>query len=126
MAKHNDIGKYGEDLACQKLIADGCAIVDRNWKNTVVEVDIIAMRGNAIVFAEVKTRTPDSDDPYDALTTNKLRQMLRAADMYVRKYNIPHEIQFDFFAITVDVNGNTIDHIQDMTMPLMRGSKRQQ
>ena len=119
MAKHNDTGRWGEDLACRALITDGCAIVERNWKRLKFEVDIIAQRGNSLVFAEVKTRAADGDDPYQALTPDKMRQMMRAADCYVRTYNIPLEIQFDFFAITGDEHNYSIDHIKDMTMPLM-------
>lgn len=124
MARHNDTGKWGEEIACKKLITDGCAIVERNWRSNAFEVDIIAMRGNAIVFVEVKTRGADGDDPYDALTPDKLRQMLRAANSYVQKYDVPHEIQFDFFAISGDEHSYTIDHIEDMTMPLMRTTSR--
>lgn len=123
MAEHNDLGRWGEDLAVQKLISEGCAIVERNWQNKTAEVDIIAMRGNALVFCEVKTRRPDSVDPFDALTLKKLRQMMRAAHSYVRSHNLPHEIQFDFFAI-VGAPGSadyTLEHIPDMTMPLIAG-----
>ena len=28
MAEHNDLGRWGEELAVQKLICDGCAIVE--------------------------------------------------------------------------------------------------
>ena len=103
MAEHNDLGRWGEELAVQKLICDGCAIVERNWQSRTFEMDIIAMRGSALVFCEVKTRRPGGD-PYEALT-----------------HRLPHEIQFDFFAIvgTPGSDDYTLDHIPDMTMPLL-------
>ena len=120
MAEHNDLGRWGEELAVQKLICDGCAIVERNWQSRTFEMDIIAMRGSALVFCEVKTRRPGGD-PYEALTPKKMRQMLRAANAYVTSHRLPHEIQFDFFAIvgTPGSDDYTLDHIPDMTMPLL-------
>ena len=56
MARHNDIGKWGENIACDILVGKGYAIIERNWRLNHLEIDIIASKGSRIVFAEVKTR----------------------------------------------------------------------
>ena len=50
MARHNDTGKWGEQLAADKLIADGFTVLHRNWRMGKLEIDIIACRDNVIVL----------------------------------------------------------------------------
>jgi putative endonuclease len=120
MARHNQIGSWGENLACETLIADGCAIVDRNWRSGHYEVDIIAMKGNRIIFVEVKTRTNPLDDPVADVTRQKMRRIVCSANAYVQMYNIPHEIQYDIIAITGNPHDYKIEHIKDAYFPNLR------
>ena len=57
MALHNDIGKYGEEIAANLLTQKRLKIRERNWRLGHLEMDIIAEDKQTIVFAEVKTRT---------------------------------------------------------------------
>ena len=50
------LGRRGEDLAAGYLEAQGMRIVDRNWRCSEGEIDIVALDGDALVIAEVKTR----------------------------------------------------------------------
>ena len=52
-------GAKGEKLAVKYLKRHGYKILKRNWRNPFGEVDIIASCGDAVVFAEVKTRLSD-------------------------------------------------------------------
>ena len=56
MAAHNELGKWGEDLATAYLEQKGYTIVERDWKSGRRDIDIIARDGNIVVFVEVKTR----------------------------------------------------------------------
>ena len=56
MAEHNELGKLGEQLARDFLIAKGYQILEQNWSCGHKEIDIIAMDGNELVIVEVKTR----------------------------------------------------------------------
>ena len=56
MAKHNELGKKGEEIAAQYLSEKGYEILERNWRNRHKEIDIIAKDGNELVIVEVKTR----------------------------------------------------------------------
>ena len=56
MAIHNELGRWGEDYAADFLAAQGYRIVERNWRFGHHDIDIIASKGNEIVFVEVKTR----------------------------------------------------------------------
>ena len=50
------LGRRGEELAAGYLEAQGMRIVDRNWRCSEGEIDIVALDGDALVIAEVKTR----------------------------------------------------------------------
>lgn len=113
MAKHNDTGKWGENVAADYLASLGYAIADRNWRCGHYELDIVAYKGARIVFVEVKTRTNDDDDPLEAVDRNKAMRLIRAANVYVNALNIDHEIQFDIIAVNGSSTDYTVEHIAD-------------
>ena len=116
MAQHNETGHWGEELACEKLITDGYAICQRNFRIGHYELDIIAMKGNRIVFVEVKTRTNLNSDPIEAIDNKKILRMVRAANTYVTTFDIPHEVQFDIITIVGTTDNYTLEHIPDAFM----------
>ena len=61
MAKHNDMGRMGEDFAARYLAQQGYDIMERDWQQGSRDLDIIARTpdGITVVFVEVKTRTSD-------------------------------------------------------------------
>ena len=113
MARHNETGQWGEDLACEKLITEGYAINQRNFRIGHYELDIIAMKGNRIVFVEVKTRSNPDSDPIEAIDSKKIMRMTRAANAYVSAYDIPHEVQFDIITIVGTPDDYKLEHIPD-------------
>jgi putative endonuclease len=48
------LGKEGEDRAVEALQAAGMSIIARNFRSRQGEIDIIALDGETLVFAEVK------------------------------------------------------------------------
>ena len=71
MARHNDLGHFGEQAAVDLLTAKGYAIVDRNWRCGRMEIDIVAQRGSRLAIVEVKTRSNPDDDPIEAVDRRK-------------------------------------------------------
>jgi Holliday junction resolvase-like predicted endonuclease len=57
MAEHIDLGKKGEDLACNYLLKEGYTILARNWRFLKREIDIIALDKKELVIVEVKPVT---------------------------------------------------------------------
>ncbi|MBQ4291237.1 MAG: YraN family protein [Muribaculaceae bacterium] len=120
MATHNVTGQWGEQLACDLLVTKGYAIVERNWRSGHYEIDIVAMKGQYIVFVEVKTREDDIVDPLDSIDAKKIQRICRAADVYIRANNIPHEAQFDIITIIGDTDNYRIEHIPDAFLPPLK------
>ena len=119
MARHNELGRIGEDLACEKLVREGYAIVERNWRMHHYEIDLVAVKGDRVVFAEVKTRS-DGSDPLEAIDEKKMANMARAADIFVQTYGLKHEAQFDVFGVSLKGDEYKVEHIADAFLPPLK------
>lgn len=124
MAQHNQLGKWGEEIACEKLITEGYAICERNWRVGSYEIDIIAMKGNRIIFVEVKTRSNDYVDPLESIDNKKILYICRSANAYIKQYDIPHEPQFDIILIVgTPETGYKLEHFPDAFLPPLSSFK---
>lgn len=120
MARHNELGKWGEEQVVEKLILDGCTIAERNWRMNHLEIDIVATRGEDIVFVEVKTREDSQSNPLDAMTPKKVALLCRAAETYLRINNIRLYPRFDVASVTGDGHTCQIDYIPNAFLPPLK------
>ena len=108
-------------MAADHLKKAGFKILSRNWKWGKHEIDIIAENKNMIVFVEVKTRTDDYQmHPVTAVTTEKQKSIIYAADGYLQKFKINKESRFDVITIIKTVESYQINHIEDAFYPTLR------
>ena len=118
MADHNDLGKMGEELAVNYLIGKGYEILERNWRNKHKEIDIVAKDGGTLVIVEVKTRQSDGfGEPDMAVTRQKQRCLVYAANAYVFSKRLDLDIRFDIISIVFNQGNPKIDHIEDAFLP---------
>ena len=81
MSKHLETGKKGEEVAIKHLEKNNFAILEKNWRYSRAEVDIICKEGDVLVFVEVKTRSYDFfGDPSSFVTSSKENLLLDAAN----------------------------------------------
>lgn len=123
MARHNEMGKWGEDVAAAYLRQKGYVIHERDWRSGKRDIDIIALTPDSltVVFVEVKTRLPDSAmAPEEAVDAVKIRNLCVAADNYVKMYGVEEELRFDIITV-VGTRGcePRIEHIEDAFNPLL-------
>jgi len=99
---HLRLGRLGEDLAVNRLMAEGYRIVERNLKVAGREVDVVAVEKDFLVFLEVKTRKDASFGPPLMAVDKKRRARLRkAAEIYAMEKRLKGvSIRFD--VVTVD------------------------
>lgn len=72
MARHNELGRLGEQIAAEYLVAKGYTIRKRNWRCNKLEIDIVAEKNNRIIVVEVKTRSSaEYGQPIEAITREK-------------------------------------------------------
>ena len=119
MAEHNDLGKWGEQIARDLLISKGYQILEQNWSCGHKEIDIIAKDGNELVMVEVKTRRVTFlVDPEETVDKMKQRYLIWAAEAYVERNNLDMDVRFDIVAIVVDNNNERrVDHIENAFYP---------
>ena len=115
MASHNELGKWGEDVAATYLEHQGYTIMERDWKSGHRDLDIIALDGDTVVFVEVKTRSNCMfTDPEIAVDYQKIRHLQQAANHYIKYRHINHDIRFDIITVVGTMNDSpAIDHIKD-------------
>jgi len=120
MAQHTDLGKKGENIAISHLKGEVYIILERNWRYGKDEIDVIAESEKLIVFVEVKTRSTNHfGEPEEAVTDQKQRFLVRAADEYVIQKEIDKEARFDIISIIIESNKQTIRHIKDAFYPTL-------
>lgn len=77
-------GRMGEDAVCAELIKNGHRIIERNFRKSFGEIDIISQLDRFIVFTEVKTRqTKSMVSGVDAVNYSKRRKIILTADFYL-------------------------------------------
>lgn len=98
-----DIGQRGEDAAAAYLLRCGMRIVDRNWRCSAGEIDIIALDADELVFVEVKTRRVTSaGTPEEAVSPSKQKRLARLARTYLAQTGLTEtHVRFDVIAIQV-------------------------
>ncbi len=102
MAKHNDIGKMGEELALAWFSNKGYSIIFTNWQSSHLEVDIIASKNEMLHFIEVKTvSTIKFGNPEEKVSKKKITNLINASEDFLYNYPEWQRIQFDVMAIKI-------------------------
>ncbi len=101
----NNFGKTGEALACAHLKKLGYAILSRNYRTKMGEIDIVAREGKCLVFVEVKTRQSDVYGmPEESINKKKMNKLARLAQLYIRNKRL-HEMPARFDVVSVVIPG---------------------
>jgi putative endonuclease len=90
------LGLSAESRAAALLLAKGYRVVARRFRTGVGEVDIVARRGNVLVFVEVKARER-LDDAAEAVTARQQRRIIAAAEAWLAENpdDMVRNIRFD-------------------------------
>lgn len=118
MAAHNELGKWGEDLAAKFLEGQGYEILERDWKSGHHDLDIVAGNEEGLAIVEVKTRRNRLfGDPEEAIDYKKRLSLQSAINHYIKAHHIKAPVRFDVISI-VGTIGSTpeIDHIKDVAL----------
>lgn len=124
MARNNDIGKAGESEARIYLERAGYRILHTNWHYHHFELDVVAERDGELVIVEVKTRSEGYlVAPEEAVDSAKIRRIVRAADAYVRFFQVDLPVRFDIITLVKEADGHyrVEEHIDDAFYPPVNG-----
>jgi len=108
------LGKAGEELAERYLKRQGYAIVERNYRCPLGEIDLIAIDKRAVVFVEVKTRRVDtSGAPLESVNGAKQRRLKRVALHYLNRHRLhDRDVQFDVVGISLRSHPPAVRHVR--------------
>jgi putative endonuclease len=113
--RRGQLGRRGEELACERLTSAGLRIVARNWRCRSGEIDIVAAGPNLLVFCEVKTRRGHGyGTPAEAVTHAKRARLRQLAAAYLAAEDHPPcSVRFDVVTVTWPHGGSpVVDHLE--------------
>lgn len=115
-------GRIGEEAACRYLTRLGHMIVDRNWRTSHLETDIITMDRAGLHFVEVKTRkAPAIAEPERNVGPLKQKRLVRAASAYLNDNQIKwidaQEVFFDVISVLICPDGPQINYYPQAFIP---------
>lgn len=118
-----NLGKLGEDIACERLRDMGHVILERNWRSGHLEIDIISFDPDGIHFVEVKTRSLSIQaPPQENVDRMKQRRITKAATSFLKtKKGLPygnHECHFDIMAVTFEGRSFRSEWFPEAYIPL--------
>jgi putative endonuclease len=109
------LGKEGERVAEQYLRKKGYRVVERNYRCSAGEVDLIVLDRRVIVFVEVKTRTDHRfGTPLEAVEFRKQHKMIQAAQFFLSQKKLhQRDARFDVVGISWPGGEPLVEHVQN-------------
>jgi putative endonuclease len=105
--KRRDTGIFGEKLAEALLQKIGYEILEMNYRCPEGEIDIVARRGDTLVFLEVRTKKSHTfGTPEESITPAKKTRLMAVAEHYRQDHDrLPPSWRIDVVAIELDNRG---------------------
>src|SRR3990170_6254294 len=123
------IGQSGEDIACEFLMKQGFAMLERNYTKKWGEIDIVGKKDGKLYFFEVKStsvsglpakalasagETPnmvphETYRPEDNMHPWKIKRLSRTIQTYLLERKVPENMdwQFDLLAVFMNLEKRT-------------------
>jgi len=125
-----EIGKLGEQIACNFLKKKGYQILERNFflkipkGPQIGEIDIVAKKKNTFHFIEVKTLVRSNKEknclisPEQKVNFKKKKKIIKTAENWLRKrkisFKIPWQIDIISIKINLDLKKAKISHFKNV------------
>jgi putative endonuclease len=112
VARHNEIGKIGEDIAEKWLVSRGMTVIERNYRKKWGEIDIVSRGTNGkIHFVEVKSVSYETKTdllwavshgthrPEENVHQNKQDRLKRAIQTWLKERKFKGGFQIDILVV---------------------------
>lgn len=115
-------GKQAENIVCEYLISKGYTVRERNWRPSTSksEIDLIAQKDDTLIFVEVKARSDKELDPTEAMTSEKIKNVVRGANSYLISQDFDFYYRFDVAAVSGNAEDYKLDYLEDAFLPPLR------
>jgi putative endonuclease len=112
------VGRRGERLAEEHLVAQGARLLERNYRIEYGEIDLLVEHDGDLVAVEVKTRdVGDLEQPEEAVSWHQLRRIVRALSMYAMDNDLLEGTwRIDAVLIVIEPDGSVLrlDHLRSV------------
>jgi putative endonuclease len=112
------VGRRGERLAEEHLVAQGARLLERNYRIEYGEIDLLLEHDGDLVAVEVKTRdVGDLEQPEEAVSWHQLRRIVRALSMYAMDNDLLEGTwRIDAVLIVIEPDGSVLrlDHLRSV------------
>ena len=122
MAAKDELGRAGEDRAARYFQERGFLILDRNWRCSGGEIDLVVANDRDVVIVEVKTRRSVAfGHPFEAIDRRKRARLWRLTAAWIAEH--PGEVQgrrmrIDAIGLTGrDPATAVLEHLVDVEVP---------
>jgi putative endonuclease len=113
-----NVGRRGERLAEEHLLAQGARLLERNYRVEYGEIDLLLEHDGDLVAVEVKTRdVGDLEAPEEAVSWRQLRRIVRALETYAMDNDLLEgtwRIDVVLIVIEPDESVLRIDHLRSV------------
>jgi len=96
-----NLGRRGENISIEFLKKQGYKIMERNYRCSLGEIDIVAKDKNVLCFVEVKTRkSQEYGLPEEAVDWRKQRKLAKVALAYLKEKKVYNQdLRFDVVSV---------------------------
>ena len=108
-------GGYGEASAAHYLVEQGMVVLDRNWRCSAGELDLVLRDGPVLVFCEVKTRASAAfGGPLESVTPTKVARLRRLGARWMQERGVRvHDVRLDLVGVLLDRGGEArLEHVR--------------
>jgi putative endonuclease len=115
VARKDEVGRRGEDCAADYLARAGYTLLERNWRCSQGEIDLVVAKDGDIVFVEVKTRSGTGyGHPFEAITVAKLARLRRLAGAWCEQSGLrARRIRIDVIAVIAPTGHEpVVEHLE--------------
>ena len=113
-----NVGRRGERLAEEHLLAQGARLLERNYRIDYGEIDLLLEHEGDLVAVEVKTRdVGDLEQPEEAVSWQQLRRIVRAMATYAMENELLDGTwRVDVVLIVIEPDGSVLrlDHLRSV------------
>ena len=111
-------GKSAELVAAAYLRDLGYRIWKTNWRSGKKELDLVAVHRGELVIVEVKSMFENEvNHPWEVVRWRKQRNIILAADAFIRYHNSERPTRFDVIAVIYGSHGIRIEHTENAFFP---------
>jgi len=115
MDRRKQTGQQGEDIAASYFVEKGYKIIERNWRCSVGELDIIMEGDDILIFVEVRTRRSQRfGTPEESITPAKQARLVELAHTFLQETKTQDRSwRIDVAAVELGRGLPQINHIEN-------------